>query len=191
MKTDAELIRAELRSVAAAFNELADMADGLAAVARVCAEALKSGRQILFCGNGGSAADAQHLAAELVGRYKLERPAMSALALTVDTSVLTAVANDYGYEEVFRRQVEGLGHAGDVLFGLSTSGNSANVLRAMEQAKRMNMATVALTGRHGGKMAAAADYALCVPAETTNHIQEMHIACGHLVCELAERALHG
>lgn len=191
MKTDVELIRAELASVAASFGELACMADTIAEVARVCAESLKSGHRILFCGNGGSAADAQHLAAELVGRYKLERPAMNALALTVDTSILTAVGNDYGYDEVFRRQVEGLGRAGDVLFGLSTSGNSANVLLAMEQAKRMNMVTIALTGRGGGRMAAAADYALRVPSEATNHIQEMHIACGHLVCELVERTLHG
>lgn len=191
MKADADLIRDELLIVADCFGKLADMADSIASVAGVCVEALRNGHKILFCGNGGSAADAQHLAAELVGRYKLERPAMNAVALTVDTSILTAVGNDYGYDDVFRRQVEGLGFAGDVLVGLSTSGNSANVVRAMEQARKMGMATVALTGCKGGAMAAVADYALCVPSEMTNHIQEMHIACGHLVCELVERSIHG
>lgn len=191
MKADEDLIRDELLIVAACFGKLADMADSIASVAGVCAEALRNGHKILFCGNGGSAADAQHLAAELVGRYKLERPAMNAVALTVDTSILTAVGNDYGYDDVFRRQVEGLGYEGDVLVGLSTSGNSANVVRAMEQAKKMGIATVALTGCKGGKMADMADHALCVPSEMTNHIQEMHIACGHLVCELVERSIHG
>ena len=191
MKTEADFIREELAGMAASFGELAEMAPELAAIAGVCAEALRNGSKIMFCGNGGSAADAQHLAAELVGRYKLERAAMNALALTVDTSILTAVGNDYGYEEIFRRQVEGLGCEGDVLVGLSTSGNSRNVVVAMELAKSKGIATVAFTGRAGGRMAEMADYAIRVPSDATNHIQEMHIACGHLVCELAERSIHG
>ena len=191
MNTEADFIREELEGMAASFGELAGMAPALAEIAGVCADTLRRGNKIMFCGNGGSAADAQHLAAELVGRYKLERPAMNALALTVDTSILTAVGNDYGYEEIFRRQVEGLGRGGDVLVGLSTSGNSRNVVLAMELAKSMGMATVAFTGCTGGRMAEMADFAVRVPSAATNHIQEMHIACGHLVCELAERSMYG
>ena len=143
----------------------------------------------MFCGNGGSAADSQHLAAEFVGRYKMERVALNSLALTVDTSILTAVGNDYGYDDVFRRQVEGLGQKGDVLIGLSTSGNSVNVVKAFDQAKAMGITTVAFTGAGGGSMQQKADICLAVPASVTNHIQEMHITAGHLVCELVEKAV--
>lgn len=191
MNTEADFIEKELLGIAASFGELAGLAPALAEIAVVCAAALRRGNKIMFCGNGGSAADAQHLAAELVGRYKLERPAMNALALTVDTSILTAVGNDYGYEDIFRRQLEGLGREGDVLVGLSTSGNSMNVVRAMELAKSRGVATVALTGQAGGSMAEMADFAIRVPSAATNHIQEMHIACGHLLCELVERSIYG
>lgn len=155
-----------------------------------CVTALKAGKKVMFCGNGGSAADSQHLAAELVGRYKMERRALNSIALTVDTSVLTAIGNDYGYDDVFRRQVEGLGQAGDVLIGLSTSGNSRNVLLAFEQAKAMGITTVAFTGLKGGKMKEAADICLDVTAEVTNHIQELHIMSGHFICELVEKAMY-
>lgn len=184
-----EWISQELNSVAESFRALAELAPTIAEIAERCTAALKAGGKVMFCGNGGSAADSQHLAAELVGRYKLERPALNSVALTVDTSILTAVGNDYGYDEVFRRQVEGIGKAGDVLIGLSTSGNSRNVVLAFEKARSMGITTVALTGAGGGKMKEAADIALAVPAGITNHIQEMHITCGHLICELTEKML--
>ncbi len=184
-----EWISQELHSVAESFHALAALAPTIAEIAERCAASLKAGGKVMFCGNGGSAADSQHLAAEFVGRYKLERPALNSVALTVDTSILTAVGNDYGYDEVFRRQVEGIGKAGDILIGLSTSGNSRNVLLAFEKASSMGITTVALTGAGGGKMKEAADIALAVPAGITNHIQEMHITCGHLICELTEKML--
>ena len=136
-----EYIRNQILGIADNFKALAAMAGEIEQVARVCADTLKAGNKIMFCGNGGSAADSQHLAAELVGRYKLNRPAMNALALTVDTSILTAVGNDYGYETVFSRQLQGLGRSGDLLVGLSTSGNSQNIVLAMELARRMGVRT--------------------------------------------------
>ncbi len=181
----------ELAALANTFTLLAEQSDVLERISNLCTEALRRGNKILFCGNGGSAADAQHLAAEFVGRYKLNRPAMASIALTVDTSILTAVGNDFGYDEVFSRQTEALGKAGDVLIGISTSGNSENVVRAMRLAAQMGIATVAFTGSGGGKMASMADIALCVPSATTNHIQEMHITAGHLICECVEREIHG
>ncbi len=181
----------ELVTLADNIRALAGQADVLEQIASLCTEALRRGNKILFCGNGGSAADAQHLAAEFVGRYKLNRPAMASIALTVDTSILTAVGNDFGYDEVFCRQTEALGKPGDVLIGISTSGNSENVLRAMRLASQMGISTVAFTGMGGGKMASMADVALCVPSATTNHIQEMHITAGHLICECVERDIHG
>ncbi len=149
-------------------------------------QALAGGHKVLFCGNGGSAADSQHLAAEFVGRFQKERCALPALALTVDTSILTAVANDYGYGIVFQRQVEALGQAGDVLVGISTSGNSANVLAAIGAAKRRDMAVIGMTGQGGGKMMEACDVCLAVPSKVTARTQEMHIMMGHILCELAE-----
>ena len=143
----------------------------------------------MFCGNGGSAADSQHLAAELVGRYKMNRPALNSIALTTDTSILTAIGNDFGYDTIFERQVEGLGQKGDVLIGLSTSGNSKNVLLAMDKAKSMGITTVAFTGESGGKMKQQADIAINVPSNTTNNIQEMHISVGHILCGYIEKAL--
>lgn len=184
-------IQNELADVADGFRTLAESAPAIGAIASACAAALKAGHKVMFCGNGGSAADAQHLAAELVGRYKLERKALNAIALTTDTSILTAVGNDYGYDDVFRRQVEGIGQAGDVLVGLSTSGNSRNVLHAFEQARKQGITTVALTGAGGGLMRQAADLVLAVPAGVTNHIQEMHITCGHIICELVEKEIYG
>jgi D-sedoheptulose 7-phosphate isomerase len=162
------------------------------AVARAGAmliDCLRSGSKVMFCGNGGSAADSQHLAAELLGRYLKDRAPLPALALTVDTSVLTAVGNDYGYAEVFERQVRGLGRPGDVLVGLSTSGNSENVLRAFAAARELGLRSVGLTGQGGGRMADAADLCIRVPSSRTNEIQEMHIAIGHLLCEMVETAM--
>lgn len=177
-----ELIRsaAEMKAQASAIAEAADM----------CLAALRAGGKIIFCGNGGSAAQSQHLAAELVGRYRMERPAMNALSLTVDTSNLTAIANDYGYDVIFSRQLEGVGRSGDVLIGLSTSGNSKNVLLAFAKAAEMGIRTIALTGRKGGQMAGAANLSLCAPADTSAHIQELHIAIGHLICDLIEKGMY-
>ena len=185
-----EWICAELNTLAEHMNALAANADVILAIADACTKALRSGGKVMFCGNGGSAADSQHLAAEFVGRYKMERKALNSIALTVDTSILTAIGNDYGYDDVFRRQVEGVGKAGDVLIGLSTSGNSRNVLLAFEQAAAMGITTVAFTGCGGGKMKELADLCLAVPAGVTNHIQEQHITCGHLICELVEKAMY-
>lgn len=151
--------------------------------------ALSRGGKVMFCGNGGSAADSQHLAAELMGRFLSDRAPLPALALTVDTSALTAIGNDYGYEHVFARQVRGIGRKGDVLVGLSTSGNSANVVRAFEAARQMGITGVAFTGASGGALSALADVLLAVPHDQTSHIQEAHMAIGHVMCGIAEAAL--
>jgi D-sedoheptulose 7-phosphate isomerase len=143
----------------------------------------------MLCGNGGSAADAQHLAAELVGRYRKDRAPLAALALTVDTSALTAIANDYAFEEVFARQIAGLGRPGDLLLALSTSGDSANVLAAVAAARANGIATIALTGAGGGRLAPLADLAIRVPAARSNAVQELHIAVGHILCGIVEDAL--
>lgn len=186
-----EYIRQQLSELITSLEALKEQAAGeVSRVAELCTAALREGRKIIFCGNGGSAAQSQHLAAELVGRYKIDRPAMNALSLTVDTSNLTAIANDYGYDVIFARQLEGVGQSGDVLIGLSTSGNSRNVLLAFEKAKQMGIHTVALTGRRGGQMQQAAEIAIPVPADTSAHIQEMHIALGHLICDLIEQAFY-
>jgi D-sedoheptulose 7-phosphate isomerase len=146
-------------------------------------ETLKKGNKILLCGNGGSAADAQHIAAELTGRYKTERMALPAIALTTDTSALTAIGNDYGYDIIFSRQVEALARPGDMLIGISTSGNSQNVLNAFQSARNIGCATMALSGRDGGRMKSAADFNLIVPSDNTPRIQEMHILIGHIICQ--------
>jgi D-sedoheptulose 7-phosphate isomerase len=151
--------------------------------------ALQSGKKILLCGNGGSAADAQHIAAELVGRFERERRAYPALALTTDTSALTAIANDYGIERLFARQVEGLATPGDVLVGISTSGNSASILAAVKAARLLGCHTIGLTGAKGRRLAALCDVAVMVPSTRTSRIQEAHITIGHLWCELADGAL--
>jgi D-sedoheptulose 7-phosphate isomerase len=149
-------------------------------------KALRGGCKVLFFGNGGSAADAQHLAAEFTGRYLKERRALPALALHANTSALTAIGNDYGFDLVFARQMEALGKEGDVAVGISTSGNSTNVLRALEVAKSKSIYTVALTGASGGKMKEMADCAICIPSRETPRIQECHILTGHIICEIAE-----
>lgn len=148
--------------------------------------ALEKGRKILICGNGGSAADSQHMAAEFVGRFVKERQSLPALALTVDTSLLTAVGNDYGFDCVFSRQVEGLGQEGDVLIAISTSGNSANVVKAVKTAKEKGIYVIALTGENGGILAKESDFCLAVPSQVTARIQEMHIMIIHMICEIAE-----
>lgn len=156
------------------------------ALVGVCAQALAGGHKILFFGNGGSAADAQHLATELTIRYTVDRPALAALALTVDSSTLTAAANDLGFAQVFSRQIEALGRAGDVAFGISTSGNSENVLRALTSARERGMHAVGFAGRDGGRMRALASPLVIVPSATTARIQEIHIFLGHQLCACLE-----
>ena len=156
-------------------------------ISKLCTEAIKNGHKIIFCGNGGSAAQSQHLTAELVGRYKLNRPAISAISLTVDTSNITAIANDYNYESVFSRQLEAIGKMGDILFGLSTSGNSKNVVKAFEYAKKKKITTIALISKKGGILSELSDYFIQVPADTSAHIQELHIIIGHIICDLIEK----
>jgi len=159
----------------------------LAAIALAMTTALRAGGKILWCGNGGSAADAQHMASELVGRFCRERRGLASIALTTDASILTSVANDYGYQVVFSRQIEALGNAGDVLVAISTSGKSANVIAALEAARARGLVTVGFTGEGGGKMAALADHLLAIPSRETARIQEGYVLAGHLLCDWMER----
>jgi len=166
-------------------------AAAVAEAAEAVIQSLETGGTVYFCGNGGSAADAQHLAAEFSGRFQVERAALAAVALTTNSSALTAIGNDYGYAQVFSRQLEGLGTPGDVLVAISTSGAAASVHRAVATAKRLGMTTIALTGQKGGSFAASCDIALVTPSDVTSHVQEGHIAMGHAVCLIVERALFG
>lgn len=178
-------------SIAAKQNILRDAAlvSMVAEVSRVIVGVLSQGNKILLCGNGGSAADAQHIAAEFVGRFAFDRPALPALALSVNPSCVTAIGNDYGFDLVFSRQVEALGRKGDVTIGISTSGNSANVLLGMSASRKLGLYTMALTGCSGGKLKDAVDYCLCAPSNETPRIQECHILMGHIICELVERTI--
>lgn len=185
--------------VAAAIGASARLLDAMAHDAALCAAtarvaelsvaALQAGRKLLLCGNGGSAADAQHWAGELVARFNYDRPGLPAIALTTDSSILTAIGNDYGYERVFSRQVEALGVAGDVLYALSTSGNSPNVLAAVQAARARGIAVVGFTGEHGGAMAELCDICLRIPSNATPRIQEGHEVLGHTLCGMIEAAM--
>jgi len=162
----------------------------VATVSEILVNSMEQGNKVLLFGNGGSAADAQHIAAEFVGRFAFDRPALPALALSVNTSCVTAIGNDYGFDRIFSRQIEALGRPGDVAIGISTSGNSQNVLRAASVAKGMGLHTVALTGCTGGKLKNAVDYCICVPSNETPRIQECHILIGHIISELVEQSLY-
>ncbi len=189
-----DLIRRQLaQSIATMQAVLADdtIHETLVAIGQVTADAMASGRLLMVAGNGGSAADAQHLVAEFVSRLTVNRPALRAIALTTDTSILTAVGNDFSYDYVFARQVEALGQAGDVFLGISTSGNSKNILRALDEAKRRGMHTVGFTGNGGGAMHEQCDYNIVVPSTTTMNIQESHLALEHIFCMLVERFTFG
>ncbi|QQO13551.1 D-sedoheptulose 7-phosphate isomerase [Bradyrhizobium diazoefficiens] len=166
-----------------------DLLGTLHAIANEIAAALKRGNKLLLAGNGGSAADAQHIAAEIVGRYKLERVAWAALALTTDTSALTAIANDYGYEDVFARQVQGLGQRGDVFVGLTTSGRSPNILAALRVAREKGLVTVGFTGAKGESMRAFCDHILIAPTEDTPVVQQIHLMSAHGICDQIEHKL--
>ena len=158
-------------------------------VAKECVKIYKGYNKTILAGNGGSAADAQHIAAEMVGRYGFNRPSLPSLALTTDTSVLTAIGNDYGYDYLFSRQLEGMGQEGDLFIGISTSGNSVNIIKAFQTAKDKGITTVALVGRDGGKMAKIADIALVIPSDSTPRIQESHILIGHILCDIIEKEI--
>ena len=168
------------------FKELRKQTDIIEKIAGIWIKAIEGGNKVIFCGNGGSAADSQHLAAELMGKYKLDRNPLPALSLTCNISSLTAIGNDYGHEYIFSRPLKGIGNRGDVLVGISTSGNSQNVIEAFKIAKEKGIKTIAFTGSTGGKMIKEADISLCVPSDITNNIQEMHIAVGHIICEIVE-----
>jgi len=158
----------------------------LIAIIKLIADALENGSKLLLFGNGGSAAEAQHLAAEFVNRFLMNRPPLPAIALNTDSSILTSIGNDYSFSEVFSKQIVALGKEGDIAIGISTSGNSANVIRAIEVAKEMGIETIALTGNDGGDLAKVADHSLIVPSSSTPCIQEVHMAVGHILCEMVE-----
>ncbi len=164
-------------------QKLAAMEAPILQICQLCNDAILSGHKILLAGNGGSAADAQHIAAEFVGRFVKERRSLPAIALTVDTSALTAISNDYGFENVYARQIEGLGAEGDVFIGLSTSGNSPNIIKAVEAAQRKGLKIIILSGKNGGILRGMGDAEIIVPSDITARIQEMHILIGHILCE--------
>lgn len=187
IQEELEKTRQTLERVSASAEIIAE----LEKIADACCAALRAGNKIIFAGNGGSAADAQHLAGELVSRFKLDRPGLAALALTTDTSVLTAIGNDYGYECLFARQLNAIGSAGDVFIAISTSGRSPNVLRGLEEGRHKRLVTVGLTGHTGGNMPPLCDYCIRIPSADTPKIQEGHIVIGHIICGLIERKLFG
>lgn len=168
-----------------------DLLELIETIARKAVEVYQNGNKILISGNGGSAADAQHIAGEFVNRFYFDRPGLPAIALTTDTSVLTAVGNDYGYEHLFARQIQANGVAGDMFIGMSTSGNSSNIIRALEECRKKEIVAVGFTGGTGGKMAALCDYCITVPSVETPRIQESHILIGHIICAIVEEQLFG
>jgi D-sedoheptulose 7-phosphate isomerase len=185
-----EDIRGGLRASAQLLLEVADtLSPALAEVAARSAKTLHAGNKLMLCGNGGSASQASHFAGEIVGRFRRERPGRPAIALTTDTAIITALGNDYGYEEIFRRQLEALAQPGDMLWAFSTSGNAASVVRAVQDAQQREVYSVGFTGRGGGELGALVDVCLKVPHEETSLIQEAHLAMGHLLCDLIERSI--
>lgn len=183
-------IKAELKESIEIKNQvIKKLVPQIEQAARWMIESLKNGNKILLFGNGGSAADAQHLAAELIGRYLKDRKSMPAIALTTDTSILTSLSNDYGFETIFARQVEGLAKSGDIAIGISTSGNSRNVLEGVEKAKELGCKTIGLLGCDGGRIADVVDLSITVPCKSTPHIQESHITIGHILCSLVEQEI--
>ena len=189
MNQTANLFQTYLREHQSLFERLAPLAGQIEQAGELMSAALALGRKVLLCGNGGSAADSQHIAAELTGRFVHDRRPLAALALTTDTSALTSIANDYSFDEVFARQVAGLGVPGDCLLGISTSGNSRNVIKAVEVARDTGMRVIGLLGRNGGALRALCDVAIIVPSDTTARIQEAHGFIGHTLCGLVESAL--
>jgi D-sedoheptulose 7-phosphate isomerase len=189
-----DIVRKQLQESISTFQRVAAddaIVRSLVAAAELVANAMRSGRKLMIAGNGGSAADAQHLAAEFVVRLNADRPALRAVALTTDTSILTAIGNDYVYDNVFARQIEAIGLAGDVFLAISTSGNSRNILKALTLARSMGVATIGYSGNNGGKMAELCDVNIIIPSTATANIQECHLALEHILCMLVERLVFG
>lgn len=190
----AGLVRLQLNTSISVIRQVLDdpgIASTVAAAAQKTAAAMKNGNKLIVAGNGGSAADSQHLVAEFVSRLTVDRPALPAIALTVDTSILTAIGNDYAYENVFERQLEALGRSGDIFLALSTSGNSKNILKGIRQARSMGITTVGFSGNGGGQMGTLCEYSVVVPSSVTMHIQESHIALEHIFCMITEKCYFG
>jgi D-sedoheptulose 7-phosphate isomerase len=185
-----EIIKKHLDEHQTVLSTLESLAPQIRKVANHMIQALQNGKTIFWCGNGGSASDAQHLAGELVGRFVGDRKALKSISLNADSAVMTCIVNDYGYEHIFSRQVEGLGVKGDVLVGISTSGNSENVLNALAVANQKQMTTIGLLGKGGGKALSLVSEAIVIKSDTTARIQEMHITIGHILCDLIEEGLH-
>jgi len=183
------IIKHEINAHIIVAEQMHSLTDDIAKISSLCVDSIRSGGKILVFGNGGSAADAQHIAAELVGRYKSERKGLPAVALTTDTSALTSIGNDFGYEQIFQRQVEALAKPEDVVIGISTSGNSLNVISALNLSKKIGCKTIGLSGNDGGDMNKICDVNIVVPASDTPRIQEMHILIGHTLCQLIEQSL--
>ena len=184
-------IKNYLQNVSNNFKLLESQSDNIKIATNTMIKALNSKNKIIYCGNGGSAADSQHLSAELMGRYKLDRKPLPAISLTVDTSAITAIGNDYGFEHIFSRQLEGIGNKGDVLYATSTSGESKNVIKAIEKAKEIGIKVICVTGKDNNKMSEISDITIHAQSNETNHIQEMHIAIGQLICGIIEEELFG
>lgn len=182
-----ETIKNEFLDHLKVVNLLENLTDDIAISAQLCIDCLENNKKILLFGNGGSAADAQHIAAELVGKYKADRKGLSAIALTTDTSALTSIGNDFGFKHIFDRQVQALAKHGDVVIGISTSGNSDNVINALQLASELNCRTIGLSGKNGGKMNKICDINIVAPAEDTPRIQEIHILIGHIICLLIDQ----
>ena len=184
-------IKNYLQNVSNNFKLLESQSDYIKIATNIMIKALNSKNKIIYCGNGGSAADSQHLSAELMGRYKLDRKPLPAISLTVDTSAITAIGNDYGFEYIFSRQLEGIGNKGDILYATSTSGESKNVIKAIEKAKEIGIKVICVTGKDNNKMAEISNITIHAQSNETNHIQEMHIAIGQLICGIIEEELFG
>lgn len=180
------IIHEYLRDVSNNFQLLENESANIETASKIIITALNNKNKIIFCGNGGSAADSQHLSAELMGRYKIDRKPLASISLTVDTSAITAIGNDYGFANVFSRQLQGVGNKGDVLYATSTSGKSENVKKAVEQAKEMGISVIFVTGKNKTEISALADVSIHAPSDQTNFIQEMHIAIGQLICGIVE-----
>ncbi len=184
-------IKNYLQDVSNNFKLLDSQSENIEIAINEIIEALKAKNKVIFCGNGGSAADSQHLSAELMGRYKLDRKPLPAISLTVDTSAITAIGNDYGFENIFSRQLEGIGIKNDVLYATSTSGESENIIKAVEKAKKIGIFTISVTGKNNSSLSKISDLTIQVPSNETNYIQEMHIAIGQLICGIVEEEFFG
>ncbi len=189
MNSHQSQIEHQIKDSSATLLSCLEQSELIAQISALVIEAFRNGHKLFLFGNGGSASDAEHIATELSGRFKLERPSLPALSLTANTSTLTAIANDYGFEMLFSRQLEGLATKGDVIFGISTSGNSPNVINGLKFAKSIGATTIAMTGKSGGKLKEFAEYCLCIHSDDTPRIQEAHILIGHILCDLVEKDL--